>query len=486
MRLSAAPASALKSATPLLALLVDSATRAELPGGVLGARAAALIKSGVFKAEPRKALVLHAESRGGARALLLIGMGKVGELTAEDFRRAGAIAASQAAELRAESLVLAGAGDVRLDGEHLQAVGEGLVLAGYRYPAKRDDKASAPPKKAQVVTALRSAPEVLAAAQALGEAANLVRELGDLPGNTVTPRYLARTAQAVSRKGKLRCRVHGKRELQRMKMGGILAVNQGSTQEPFLIEMEYRGARPKVTVCIVGKGLTFDSGGISLKPADKMEEMKYDMCGGAATIGLMQALSVLKPAGLRVIGIVGTTDNMPGPNAYKPGDVVTTASGKTIEVINTDAEGRVVLADALHFARRFDPDAIIDMATLTGAIVVALGSETAGLFTKDDGLAKRLLAAGDRTGENVWRMPTYPAYAEKIKSRVADVKNSSGREAGSCTAAAFLFTFTEGVPHAHLDIAGTAWNGRRRDYHLEGGTGFGVRLLYDALLHWND
>jgi len=486
MRLSAAPASALTSATPLLALLVDNATRGDLPGGALGARASVLLKSGAFKAETRKTFVLHAESRGGPRALLLVGMGKAEALTAEDFRRAGAIVAANAAELRVDALVLGGAGGVTLDEDRLQAAGEGLLLASYRYPGKRDDKASVPPKKVAIVSALRGAPAVLAVAQALGEAANLVRELGDLPGNTVTPRYLAKTAQAVSRKGKLRCRVHGKRDLQRMKMGGILAVNQGSAEEPFLIEMEYRGARPKVTLCIVGKGLTFDSGGISLKPAEKMEDMKYDMCGAAATIGLMQALSVLKPAGLRVIGIVGTTDNMPGPHAYKPGDVVKTASGKTIEVINTDAEGRVVLADALHFARKFDPDAIIDMATLTGAIVVALGSETAGLFTKDDGLAKRLIAAGDRTGEKVWRMPTYDAYAEKVKSRVADLKNSSGREAGSCTAAAFLFSFTEGVPHAHLDIAGTAWDGRRRDYHLEGGSGYGVRLLYDAITHWND
>ncbi|HTE05027.1 MAG TPA: M17 family peptidase N-terminal domain-containing protein, partial [Planctomycetota bacterium] len=337
MRLSAAPASALSSATPLLVLLVDSAARGKLPGGALGARAATLIRGGAFKAEPRKTLLLHAESRGGARVLLLIGMGKAADLSAEDFRRAGAIAGSQAAELGAGALVLGTAGAVDFDSDRLQAAGEGLVLSGYRYPGKQDAAASTPPKKAAVASSVRGAAAVLAAAQALGEGANLVRELGDLPGNTVTPRHLARTAQAVARKGRLRCRVHGRRDLQRMKMGGILAVNQGSAEEPFLIEMEYVGARPKATLCIVGKGLTFDSGGISLKPADKMEDMKYDMCGGAATIGLMQALAVLRPPGLRVIGIVGTTDNMPGPSAYKPGDVVRTASGKTIEVINTDA-----------------------------------------------------------------------------------------------------------------------------------------------------
>jgi leucyl aminopeptidase len=407
-------------------------------------------------------------------------MGRAADAGGEEFRRAGAIAVAQASELGAEALVLGVAGALSPDASRLQALGEGLVLGSYRYSGKRDDK-TPPPRRAAVVSAVPGAAATLAVAQVLGDAANLVRELGDLPGNLATPRHLARTAQAVCRKGKLRCKVHGKRDLQRMKMGGILAVNQGSAQEPFLIEMEYRGRRARRTVCVVGKGLTFDAGGISIKPADKMEDMKYDMCGAAATIGLMQALAALQPEGVRVVGIVGTTENLLGPAAFKPGDVVTTASGRTIEVINTDAEGRIVLADALHHARKFEPDAIIDMATLTGAIVVALGTECAGLFCKDEALAGRLIDAGTRTGEKVWRMPTYDAYAEKIKSRFADVKNSSGREAGACTAAAFLFGFTEGVPHAHIDIAGTAWDGRKRDYHVEGGSGFGVRLLYDLL-----
>lgn len=483
MRLTAVARSALRSSTPLAALLVDGDRLASLPAGPLYERAARLVARKAFKPERRKTLLLHADADGGPRALLLVGLGPARDVTGEDLRRAAAIAVNAAAELGARELVLAPCGSLRPTDERLQALGEGAVLAGYRYSEKPPE--TTPPAEVRVVADGRGARRALAVAQALGEATNLVRHLGDLPGNRCPPRHLAETARRVARRGGLRCKVHGRQALERLGMGGLLAVNRGSAEEPFLVELEYAPARPRATLCVVGKGLTFDSGGISIKPAEKMEEMKYDMCGAAAVIGLMQALSVLRPRGVRVLGIFATTENMPGPAAYKPGDVVVTASGKTIEVVNTDAEGRVVLADALHHATRFKPDAIVDLATLTGAMVVALGNEAAGLFCKDDALAERLLAASRRTGERVWRMPTYEDYAERIKSRWADVKNSSGREAGSCTAAQFLFHFSGGLPHAHLDIAGTAWDSRRRDWHVDGGTGFGVRLLYDAVAHWD-
>jgi len=482
MKLTTAPAAALKAATPLAVLLVDESKPKSLPGSVLGQRAVALMKRKVFTGATRKTLLLHSEKAGGPRALLLIGMGKAKDVTAEDYRRAGAIAVRKAAGIEASRMVIGAAGGLKPGADELGALGEGAVLASYRYrerPAK-----TKPPREMRVVSSLRGAASALRAARVLGESANLARELGDLPGNIATPNHLVNVSRKVSRDGKLRCRVYGKAALKKMKYGAILAVNQGSGKDPYIIEMEYGAKTAKRTICIVGKGLTFDSGGISLKPPDRMEEMKYDMCGAAATIGLMKAVSLLKPKGVRVIGIVGATENMPGQHAYKPGDVVKAANGKTIEVINTDAEGRVVLADALHHATKFKPDAIIDMATLTGAILVALGSESAGLFCPDDGLAKKLEAAGTRTGEKVWRMPTDDAYAEMIKTPVADVKNSAGRWAGSCTAAQFLFAFTKGFKHAHLDIAGTAWDGRKRDYHVSGGSGFGVRLLYDALTHW--
>ena len=484
MRLTAGRRSDLEGRTPLLALLVDDGRPESLPGGELGRRAAGLLRAKRFTAARRKTLLLHAEEAGGPRALLLVGLGKAREAAPEDYRRAAAIAVNQAAELGVDALVIGVAGALSPDAAAVGALGEGAVLATYRYPLKKAE--TTPPKKAVIVAGGADAAAALRRAQALAEAANLARELQDLPGNRCTPRHLARTAQAVARKGKLRCRVHGKAALKKLKMGGILAVNQGSAEEPFLIEMEYRAGRPKRTVCVVGKGLTFDAGGISIKPAEKMEDMKYDMSGAAATIGVMAALAALRPKDVRVIGIVGTTENVLGPAGYKPGDIVVTASGKTIEVINTDAEGRIVLADALHHATKFKPDAIIDMATLTGAIVVALGDECAGLFCKDDALARRVADAAARTGERVWRMPTWDEYEEKIKSRWADIKNSGGRSAGSCTAARFLFHFTGDIPHAHIDIAGTAWDGRARDWHATGGTGFGVRLVYDAVTRWDD
>jgi leucyl aminopeptidase len=482
MRLVASPRSALDASTPLLALLVDDARFSELPGGALGGQAVALRRRGVFEGGRRKTLLLHADGGRGPRALLLVGLGPVKELSAEDMRRAAAIVVNQASELGLKTATLGFAGKLAPDASALQAVAEGAAMAAYRYPGKQAE--SKPPAALKVASGVRGAAGALRTGQVLGECANLTRELGDLPGNTVTPRHLANTARKVAREGGLRCRVHGKAALKRMRMGGILAVNRGSVEEPFLIEMEYKPARYKTTLCVVGKGLTFDSGGISIKPAANMDEMKYDMCGGGATIGLMRAVAELKPKGVRVIGIVGTTDNMPSGSAYKPGDVVKTAHGKTIEVLNTDAEGRVVLADALFHATRFKPDAIVDMATLTGAIVIALGNEAAGLFCKDNKLSQRLVEASERSGERVWPMPTYPEYDELIKSRVADIKNTGGRGAGSCTAAQFLFHFTGDVPHAHLDIAGTAWNVRKRDYLGEGGTGFGVRLLYDAIANW--
>jgi leucyl aminopeptidase len=482
MRLVASPRSSLQASTPLLALLVDDARFTSLPGGALGEQAVRLRRRGVFEGAPRKTLLLHADGSRGAQALLLVGLGPAGEVGAEDVRRAAAIVVNQASELGARSVTLGFAGKLAPDATRLRAVAEGAGLAGYRYPGRKPE--SKPPATVRVVAGTRGASAELKAGQVLAEGTNLVRGLGDLPGNAVTPRHLANTARKVCREGKLRCKVHGRSALERMRMGGILAVNQGSAEEPFLIEMEYRPARYKATLCVVGKGLTFDSGGISIKPAANMDEMKYDMCGGGATIGLMQAVARLRPKGLRVIGIVGTTENMPGPSAYKPGDVVKTASGRTIEVLNTDAEGRVVLADALHHATRFRPDAIVDLATLTGAIVISLGHEAAGLFCEDDRLAGRLLDASGRTGERVWRMPTYAEYDEQIKSKVADVKNTGGRPAGSCTAARFLFQFSGDVPHAHLDIAGTAWNVRKRDYLGDGGTGFGVRLLYDVIENW--
>lgn len=482
MRLAAVPAAKLAGKNPLAVLLVCEGRDPGLPAFKLAKRAGSLIRSKAWTAKAGKSLTLHAESADGPRCLVLIGMGEAKSIDTEALRRAGVEASKAAATQGVKKLVVGAASKVGLDTDGLAALGEGLVLADYRYQLKKAE--TTPPASVEVATSVRSASAVLKRAQAIAEGSNLARDLGDLPGNICDPNHLKRTAQKLSRTGKLRFKAYDKATLKRMGYGGILAVNQGSVTPPWLLEMEYKPAKPKRTICVVGKGLTFDSGGLSIKPAGGMEEMRYDMCGAAATLGLMQAIAATKPKDVRVIGLVGTTENMPDGGAYRPGDVVTTGSGITIEVINTDAEGRVVLADVLHHAKRFKPDLIVDMATLTGAVVVALGHEAAGLFCPDDKIAAQLHEAGERSGEKVWRLPTYKAYDEAVKSSWADVRNSAGRAAGSCTAAAFLARFTEGFTHAHLDIAGAAWEMKSRGGLPAGGTGFGVRLLHDFIQSW--
>jgi leucyl aminopeptidase len=260
-----------------------------------------------------------------------------------------------------------------------------------------------------------------------------------------------------------------------MKMGGLLAVNRGSAEEPRFIVLEYSPRKAKKHVALVGKGITFDSGGISIKPADKMEEMKFDMCGAAAVLGTIQAAAMLALP-VRVTGIIASTDNLPSGSAYKPGDIITTMSGKTVEIVNTDAEGRMILSDALHYASELKPDHILDYATLTGACVVALASEAAGLFSNNDELAQKLIECGERVGERLWRLPEWDDYKELIRSEWADMKNSGGRWGGATTAAVFLKEFVNCPSWAHLDIAGTAYAEHETVREARGATGAGVRV----------
>jgi leucyl aminopeptidase len=279
-----------------------------------------------------------------------------------------------------------------------------------------------------------------------------------MPGNLCTPDLLAETAREIGARHGLAVEVLGRREMEALKMGSFLCVAQGTPQDPKLIAIEYRkgpaGGKP---VVIVGKGLCFDSGGISIKPAAGMENMKFDMCGAAGVLGAMEAIARLGLA-VNVVGLIGSTTNMPSAEAVKPGDVVTSHLGKTIEIINTDAEGRLVLADVLSYARRYEPAAVVDAATLTGAIVVALGHSATGVFGSDDALVQEVLAAGKRAGEPGWALPMWDDYKESIKSDVADMKNSGGRAGGSISAALFLKEFVDGFPWVHLDIAGTAYS----------------------------
>jgi leucyl aminopeptidase len=321
-------------------------------------------------------------------------------------------------------------------------------------------------------------------AKVMASAVNFARTLGFEPGNVMTPSRLAELAQEMAEGFGLQCEIFGEDEMKRLGMGALLAVSRGSEEPARFIIMKHEPANADASqlVALVGKGITFDSGGISIKPAHAMEEMKYDMGGGAAVIGAMQIIAQLKP-NLRVLGIVAASENLPSGRAYKPGDVVRSLSGKTIEVINTDAEGRVVLSDALTYAVNQGATQIIDAATLTGACVVALGDVRAAVMGTDEQLIADLLQAGDECGERLWQLPLHSDYGNMIKSDIADVKNSGGRVAGSITAGMFLKTFAGAVPWAHLDIAGTAWFEDQKTHIAKGATGFGARLLAHYVLN---
>ena len=370
-----------------------------------------------------------------------------------------------------------------------QALAEGAILGGYRFDGYRTLEPGPPGLErlrllaadARRLPALRSG---VRTGIAIAESVAIARDLANEPGSTATPAWLATRARALAREAGLRVRVLGPSELEKQKMGAILAVGRGSANPPRLIVLEHgarRARRP--TIALVGKGITFDTGGISIKPAANMDKMKGDMSGGAAVLGAMRAVGLLKLP-LHVVGVVAAAQNMPDGNAYLPGDIVKTAAGPTLEILNTDAEGRVVLADALHHATGFRPDAIIDLATLTGAKITALGNHCCALLGNDDDLIEKVRAAGDRAHERAWPLPLWDEHKQQIKGDVGDLKNTGGREAGSITAAALLSYFVGETPWAHLDIAGNEFSSGSQPLAVQGATGFGVRLLLELLRHW--
>lgn len=319
-------------------------------------------------------------------------------------------------------------------------------------------------------------------AMILADSIRFLKDLQNTPPNELTPKIMAEEAGKVAKEKGLRFTAWNMSELKKRGFNAIVSVGKGSVNEPYLITLEYRKKGAKKTICLVGKGLTFDSGGINIKPWERMDEMKSDMSGAGVVLGVMKTVAELKP-NLNVIGILGCAENMPSGSAYKPGDIIKTKSGKTIEVLHTDAEGRVVLADALYHATTFKPDYIVDVATLTGACVVCLGTVGAALISNDDKLAETIIKSSEKTGEKVWRLPMWPEFAEDVKSKIADVKNVGFMgEGGTITAAFFLYNFVEKYKWAHLDIAGTAYASLRERYMTAlGGTGYGIRLLTEFL-----
>ena len=367
---------------------------------------------------------------------------------------------------------------------YVQQAAEGVLLGAYKFETFLHKDQKRKKRLAQVALVLPRKPTAsdkhdLKKGTILAEACNMVREIGDSPPNVINPPALADHARKLASRCKLGCKIWNMAALRKEKFGGILAVGKGSDSEPRFIVLQYKVKNRKApTIAVVGKAITFDTGGISLKPGPNMDEMKFDKMGGCAVLGIMEAVSKLKLP-VNVIGVIASAENMPDGKAYRPGDIVTTWDGKTIEVLNTDAEGRIVLADALAYARvKFKPDLMIDMATLTGACVVALGHERAAMFTENDKAAEALHRIGETCGERVWRMPFGEEFDKMVESKIAKAKNiGGGRWGGSCSAASFLKVWAEGVPWVHLDIAGTGWTTTGYPHMEIGATGFGVRLV---------
>ena len=402
--------------------------------------------------------ILHIVGGGkGPRRVILVGTGKPGDgVTA--VRRAATLAERQAHRLGTGSLTLLVA---QPDDRTIEQILVGAQLGAWEYT---DMRTPAPPAERRaplkeiivLVDNAKRAKAAVDAASAIGAGYDIARRLAMMPGNVCTPALLTDTARDLGKRHMLKVTVLGRKEMEREGMGSFLSVAQGTPEDPRLVAIEHRkGPRDAAPIILVGKGLCFDTGGISIKPAERMEFMKFDMCGAAGVIGAMEAIARLKLK-VNVIGVFGSTTNMPSGTAFKPGDVVKASSGTTIEIINTDAEGRLVLADVLHWVKRFKPAAVVDAATLTGACVIALGNNTTGALGNDDALVAEVVAAGNRASEPAWQLPLFDEYKEQIRSTVADIKNTGGRAAGTITAAAFLQEFVA-YPWVHLDIAGTAY-----------------------------
>jgi leucyl aminopeptidase len=457
----------------------------------LGGRLAALLATGDFKGERGESLLFYPEAGKGPRRLLLVGLGAAEEVDAEALRAAAGIAVSQARTRRAERVACLLPALRRPDAESAaRAAAEGALLGAYRFERYRTGER--PPRAPERVILLTERAASLRAARAgarlgtiLAESQNLARELSNEPPNALPPAGLAQAAARLAREVGLRCRVFDVAALRRLRAGGILAVGGGSANPPRLVVLEHgrpaRGGRRRPTVCVVGKGITFDSGGLSIKPAASMVTMKHDMSGAAAVLGILRAAALLRLP-LHLVGVIGAAENLPSGTAYRPDDIVTSLSGKTIEIGNTDAEGRIVLGDALAYAaREFRPRAIIDLATLTGACSVALGKWCSGVLGTSPRLVEALRQAGEATHERVWPLPLWREHREFMKSEIADVKQTAGRDGGTITAAAFLSHFVGDTPWAHLDIAPTASTERAGPYQPAGATGVGVRLVVECL-----
>jgi leucyl aminopeptidase len=450
------------------------------------AAAATVLASGEYKAAANETLLLHAPAGLKSKRLLIVGLGKQAKATVHSVRNAAgtAVRFTKPRGIRELAFALPET-DLLPPGPCVRAAVEGAFVGDFDADTYRSDRKDLSVQSFTVTAPAGMDKKALASAFAegviIGESQNFTRTLVNEPGNVLTPTVFGQRAADMAKEVGLQCEVFSTEKLHELKMGAFWSVSQGSEEPPALIVMRYEpeGVKDGPVLGLVGKGITFDTGGISIKPADNMEKMKYDMAGGAAMIGAMRAIALLKPR-VRVIGIVCASENMPDGKAQKPGDVQTAMSGKTIEIINTDAEGRLVLADGLAYAKQLGATHLIDAATLTGACVVALGMVNAGAFSNDDETFDKFNAALATSGEKFWRLPLGEEYAEMIKSDIGDIKNTGGRWGGAITAAEFLKVFAEDTPWIHLDIAGMAWVEDSRPYIAKGPSGVAVR----SILEW--
>ena len=446
---------------------------------------AAIVARGDLDDKAGATLLLHSLPGIVAPRVLLVSLGKAAELSDKAYRDAVAAAAKQLGGLATDDAAFLLAD---IDAPHdlpwrLSQAAQILLDSTYRsdtLKSKKDESKKGVKKLAFIVHG-KAGDELQAAllrGEAVAEGMALAKNLGNLPGNVCTPGYLATAARKLAKDHKIKVEVLERADMEKLGMGSLLSVARGSHEPPKFITLNYKGGKAKdKPVVLVGKGITFDTGGISLKPGEGMDEMKYDMCGAASVLGTFKAIARMELP-VNVVGLIPTTENMPGGSAIKPGDIVTSMSGQTIEILNTDAEGRLILCDALTYAERYEPAAVVDIATLTGACIIALGNATSGLLANDDELAAELLASGQAAGDKAWQLPLWDEYQDMLKSNFADIPNIGSKGAGTITAACFLSRFTKAYKWAHLDIAGTAWKSGAD----KGATGRPVPLLTEFLI----
>lgn len=459
----------------------------------LGGVISNLLQNKDFTGKLNETIMIPTYKKSVPKRILLVGLGKATELSSDKIRQAAGTATRiiQEKKFKNPLMLLYKTEYKGISIEDVtRTVVEGILLSLYNFTMyktlKKEDKTAINNftlivQKKDVLAKIKSA---VKNTQIVAEAVCFTRDIVNMSGSDATPTFLANKAKEIAKETGVKCRTLSRPDMKKLGMGGILNVSRGSSQPPKFIILEYNTKkRNNDTIVIIGKGITFDSGGISLKPGKDMDLMKADMAGAAAVLGTFKAISNLKPS-THLVGLVPCTENMPGGSALKPGDIIKYMSGKTVEILNTDAEGRLILADAISYAKRYKPDAVIDIATLTGACVAALGTFTSGMLGNNDELKDRVKQAGEKCHERVWELPLWDEYYELIKSSIADIKNTGGQYAGTITAACFLGEFVEDFPWAHLDIAGTFLVEKDTPYIRKGATGVGVRLLTQLILDW--